>query len=287
MRVVSDKVNASVTGFPVGFFISQMQSAAAGFKCVAGTGTSISIILQPSNIAGGLTFTSQPMVQVVDKAGNVAFAARPTTLTAVLRRAAGSVWSSSNGKLLGNPQSVCSVLTGVCAFSSLGVDRTGTYLLSFTSSSASEANGLDPAGVFSDVFQVLIGAATTTIAVHMPEKSTGGILFSIQPVAAVTDAGGNWVYSATQEVQLAACCSCGTPFPRSCSLNGSLIAASTKGIVSFRGLSSLTTGNNNQLRLRLLPVTAAWSGRTSPSPACLDAARTRRSNSTCSPALLR
>lgn len=264
MRVVSDKVNASVTGFPVGFFISQMQSAAAGFKCVAGTGTSISIILQPSNIAGGLTFTSQPMVQVVDKAGNVAFAARPTTLTAVLRRAAGSGWSSSNGKLLGNPQSVCSVLTGVCAFSSLGVDRTGTYLLSFTSSSASEANGLNPAGVFSDVFQVLIGAATTAIAVQMPEKSTGGILFSIQPVAAVTDAGGNWVYSATQEVQLAACCSCDTSFPRSCSLNGSLIAASTKGIVSFRGLSSLTTGNNIQLRLRLVPVTAACVGQNFP-----------------------
>jgi hypothetical protein len=198
-----ETIDAVVTGFPVGYFLPQLQSAAASFTSTVGKGTFISIVQQPGDTTGGIAFTSQPTLQVVDKAGNTAIPFISTTISAVLQRASGSVLSSSNGKLLGSLTVQCNALTGVCAYSNLKIDKTGRYFLTFTSSTASQVDGLQTNGVFSDVFEVGIGAIATVISVQTPKLSTGGIQFSIQPVSAVTDAGGNWVYSTTQQVSVA------------------------------------------------------------------------------------
>jgi hypothetical protein len=193
---------ASVTGFPIGYFLSQRQSPPAQFKSIKGSGTAIAIVQQPRGSSGGKTFVSQPIIQIVDGSGNPAIPRMTTSLTAQLQRAPGSAISSSNGNLLGTVTVQCNAVTGQCAFANLAVDKTGRYLLAFTSSSSSLENGVQTSGVLSEIFDIQIGTIATVISVQTPEKSTGGIQFSVQPVAAVTDAGGNWVYSTSQQVSL-------------------------------------------------------------------------------------
>jgi hypothetical protein len=193
---------AAIIGFPVGYFVPRLQSAAAQFKSINGSGTTIAIVQQPGGASGGAIFASQPILQVVDQSGNPTVPLTTTSLTAQLQRAPGSAMGSSNGNLLGTVTVQCRDDTGLCTFANLHVDKTGRYLLAFSSSSSSLSNGVRTEGVHSAIFEIQIGAIATVISVQTPELSTGGIQFSVQPVAAVTDAGGNWVYDTSQQVRL-------------------------------------------------------------------------------------
>lgn len=296
MRQVG-QYEAVAQGFPVGFFVPQLESAFAKFRSEGGLGTAISLVRQPGGATGGDKLTPQPEVQIVDKAGNAALPAQRTILTAVLHSAPDSLPGMPAGKLVGTKTGLeCHPITGICSFLNLKIDKAGRYVVSFTSSTSSSADGVQTEGVISEVFEVRTGPVATVIAVQTPELSTGGIQFGIQPVSAVTDAGGNWVYSTSQQVsqppcdlssflvplhallgwfsqqrlrvpdlgkylsrivlqvEIAACCNCGTPEAENCPLNGSLTIASTQGIAAFSRLSSIATGSNIQLRFRLLPV---------------------------------
>jgi hypothetical protein len=280
--------DALVHAFPVGFFVPQLESASTKLRSVAGIGKTILVVRQPGGAMGGIKFTSQPEVQIVDKAGNNALPAQTTVITAVLQLASDSVAGLAAGRLLGTTTASCHQTTSLCSFLNLKVDKAGRYVLAFTSSTSSAADGVQTDGVLSDEFEVQTGPIATVIAVQTPELSTGGIQFAIQPVAAVTDAGGNWVYSASDQVccfrcslphdlrkqrrqpfrlltfsswldqvQIAACCDCGTQSASNCPLNGSLTMAATQGIAAFNRLSSIAKGNSIQLRFRLLPVPGA------------------------------
>jgi len=220
MRQVRTFESTLVIGYPLGYFVSELHSGTSKFISIVGAPSSVSIVQQPSSATGGLALVLQPVLQVVDKAGNAAIPIAGATLTAVLHRASGSVLGSSNGKLLGTVTVQCSTTTGRCAFINIAIDKTGRYFLSFSSSSTASADGINADGVFSHIFEVLIGSIATVSSIQTPAQSTGGIQFAIQPVSAVTDAGGNWVYQTSKRIQLAACCNCGTPSATACSLNG-------------------------------------------------------------------
>ena len=242
--------DAELTGFPIGYFTPELQSSQAVFDVVVGTGSRLRVVQQPRGSTGGSPFASQPIVQVVDKAGNYVKSTPGTiSVTAVLHRAPGSAPASSNGKLLGVNPVNCNANAATCYFLDLAVDKTGRYYLSFAGSPSIVSDG-----VFTHEFEVQTGAVATVNAVQSPALSTGGIQFPIQPVVAVTDEGGNWIYSSTQQVEVAACCNCETVSAYACPLNGSTTTAAEQGVAAFRGLTSLTTSNNILLRFRLLPV---------------------------------
>ena len=199
MRQVG-QYDAVAQGFPVGFFVPQLSSVFAKFRSEVGLGTAISIVRQPGGATGGDKLTPQPEVQIVDKAGNAALPAKFVILTAVIHSAPDSLPVLPAGELVGTNTGSCHDITGVCSFLNLKINKAGRYVLSFTSSTSSSADGVQTEGVISEVFEVRTGPVATVIAVQTPKLSTGGIQFGIQPVSAVTDAGGNWVYSTSQQV---------------------------------------------------------------------------------------
>jgi hypothetical protein len=196
-----------VAGFPVGYFVPQFRSASLRVSSLIGPGKRVSVVNEPNASTGGQAFASQPILQVVDRAGNPATPNMATTITAMLQPAPGSSSGSSRGTLLGTTSVPCDVNTGRCTFNDLAVDKTGRYVLAFTSSSASSSDGVQTTGVLSAEFAVHVGAIATVMSVQVPELSTGGLHFAIQPVAAVTDSGGNWIYSTSDKV--GACLSSG------------------------------------------------------------------------------
>ena len=88
----------------------------------------------------------------------------------------------------------------------------------------------------SDIIAVQIGAPTQLLFTSQPSDSTGGIVFGIQPVVVVLDAGGNSVSAFEGSVTLSKQSGPGT-------LSGSTTVSAVNGVASFSGLSFDTAGS--------------------------------------------
>jgi hypothetical protein len=163
----------------------QLRAAAPGltpatssaFGIVAGAPAHLAFSASPAGGAGGTAFPVQPTVRVEDAFGNLATASSITvTLTIGV--------NPSSGSLACNGGTALATSGGIAAFNGCRIDLVGTaYQLTAT------APGVAPAG--SSPFDIVAGTPSRLVFSLQPSGGPGGSAWSVQPVVAVRDAGGN------------------------------------------------------------------------------------------------
>jgi len=206
-------------------------AASTSFTITPGTATKLAFTTSPSNSTSGTAFTTQPVVAVLDAAGNTTTGTNPVTLT--ITTAAGATLTCSADPV--------NAVSGMATFAGCRINKTGTYTLT------AAASGLTNS--VSTSFTITPGAATQLAFTTNPSVSAAGAVFGTQPVVTVRDGSGNTVTSSTASVTLTITTPAGATL--SCSANPKTAVA---GVVTFAGCSINTAGTYT--------LTAAASGLT-------------------------
>ncbi|MCU1393079.1 MAG: sle [Ilumatobacteraceae bacterium] len=150
----------------------------AAFDITTGAAAALAFTTQPIGGAGGSTLAGQPVVAVVDAAGNpVPGNATPVTLkvTAATGTAGAALTCTTDPLAASN---------GLASFAGCAVDKAGTgYTLTAT------ASGLTSA--VSTSFDVAAGGVAGASFSTNPGGGSSNVAFGVQPVVKLVDAGGN------------------------------------------------------------------------------------------------
>jgi hypothetical protein len=179
---------------------------------------------QPVGSEAGSDFTTQPVVAAVDINGNVVTGDRELVVL--------TITSSPGAKpptLYGGTK--VTLENGVVNFTSLSIDKVGSYTLTATSS------GLDPA--VSDPFEITPSAGAKIFFSNRTVGGPAGAAFATQPVVTVVDLYGNVATGSTAEVSLSLIPSdsMAASFGPQAVLSGATKAKAVNGLVNFKGLS--------------------------------------------------
>lgn len=180
----------------------------------AGAPTKLGFTTQPSGSTAGTAFTVQPVVAIQDAGGNTTANTAPVTL---------SITSSPSGAALSCTTNPVTAIAGAAAFSGCNVNKAGTYTLTATGAGFTTA---------SLNYTITLGPAAKLGFTTNPTSSTGGILFSSQPVVAIQDAGGNTITTSTAAVTLTLTTPAGAAL--ACATNP---VTATSGVAAFSGCS--------------------------------------------------
>ncbi len=153
-------------------------ATSVSFTISAGSAARLSFTSSPSNSTSSSTFTTQPVVAILDTFGNTTTST--TAITLAITTPAGATLTCTS-----NPKTAAS---GVVTFSGCRIDRVGSYTLTAT------ASGLTSAA--SAGFTISPGAAAKVVFTTSPGTSVHGVAFPTQPVVAIEDAAGNLVSAA-------------------------------------------------------------------------------------------
>lgn len=213
----------------------------ASFDIVAGPPAHLVFALQPSGGPGGGEWSVQPVVAARDAGGNPTVATVPVTLALGANPGSGSL-ACTTGLVL-------TTVVGTAAFGGCSVDRAATgYTLLAT------APGLTTAA--SAAFSVTVGPAARLGFAVQPSGGAAGSAWSVQPVVAVEDAGGNLVPGATDTVSLAPSSSAAGAL----ACTGGTAVQAQNGAAAFRGCSWTMIGSGNVVQAvapGLAPATSA------------------------------
>ena len=163
----------------------------AAFNVKSGTPTKLAFKVQPAGGTGGLVWVPQPVVQVLDVLGNVAAQDSSTVVTLAITT------SPVTGATLTCTGGLSKVVTnGQATFADCKIDKAAVgYRITATDTTGS--GGAHPyTSVQSDLFTVAVGPAAQLGFTAEPGASAAGAPFTIQPVVAIQDAGGNTVTTA-------------------------------------------------------------------------------------------
>ena len=172
--------------------------------------------MQPTNTVAGVTITPSVTVRIEDTFGNL------TTSTATV---AVALTTPGSATLSGTASTTAS--GGVATFSTLSVNKTGTYTLTATSS------GL--AGDTSNLFDIMVGAASKLTFSQHPTNAVAGVTITPSVTVRVEDAVGNLITTSSATVAVA------LTTPNGATLTGTSATASG-GIATFSNLSVNKTG---------------------------------------------
>ena len=190
---------------------------------------SVCSTMVPTTSTGGTAFPVQPVI-VLQDSGNRTVTADSSTLVYLSISAAGTgATLACNGATAPSLR----VTAGVAAFSGCSIDKVGTYQLTATSSPY-----YTPAT--SGSFVVSAGPPTKLTFTAQPTSGAAGQAFPIQPVVAITDAGGNPATSSSATVTL----SLNNPYGSSGALTctGGLSKATYLGVATFSGCAISAAG---------------------------------------------
>ncbi len=204
-------------------------ATSAEFVVSAGAPAELEFTTQPGNAPGGEPLSAQPVVRVVDAAGNAVAATvslaldgdTDATLTCAVNPVAAPV--------------------GVATFTGCTVDRAGDYTLVAT------AVGTD-VEVESAPFIIAAGAVDRAVFSVSPSDAIANAPFGTQPVVRFLDAGGNVVEDSAGDVRLALAGD-STGGALSCDANP---VEAESGVATFEGCQISAPGS-----YRLTAVTAA------------------------------
>ncbi|HJR36595.1 MAG TPA: Ig-like domain-containing protein, partial [Gemmatimonadales bacterium] len=216
-------ISGVVGGRTLGFSAPGLAGATSGtITLSAGAASQLSITTQPSNLAqSGVPFTTQPVIQLRDAAGNAVSQAGTNVTVAI----------ASGGGALGGTTTVATSASGVASFAGLSITGTaGDRTLGFT------APGLT--GATSAVVSITAGAPSNLAITTQPSSTAqNGVAFAQQPAIALRDASNNPVSQAGVVVTAVIASGGGT-------LGGTTTATTDgSGIATFTNLSITgTTG---------------------------------------------
>jgi len=210
-------------------------SATFGVTVTPGAPARLALRTQPAGASSGLAFTTQPVVEILDAAGNVV---TTSTIGVTASLASGS------GSLGG--VSVLNATQGVVSYADLNVTGTiGARTLLFS------AAGLTP--VTSDAFTLAAGAPSRLALRVQPAGAASGAPFTTQPVVDVLDAADNLVTTATTAVTASIADGGGT-------LSGTTTVTASQGAATYSTLRLDGLVGNRTLRFSapgLSPATSA------------------------------
>lgn len=192
------------------------------FDITAGAATQLTFTVQPGSAVAGAAITPAPIVTVRDALGNVAAGFTGSVTLGIL--------TGPSGSTLGGSTSVAAV-AGVATFSSLSVNRAGSYQLTATSANVPSAA--------SSVFSATAGAASQLVLVSGGGQAAAQSTALPQPVVvSVTDAFGNPL--AGQTVSFVATPGNGTLSPASGTTNGTGQVSTTWTLGATAGAQAMT-----------------------------------------------
>jgi hypothetical protein len=192
--------------------VGGISSAPIGVTVSAGAPTQLGVRTPPGGAASGLAFTSQPVVEVRDAAGNLV----PSSTLAVT-----AALGTGGGTLTG--ATTVNATAGVAAFSGLTITGTvGSRTLTFS------ATGLSP--VTSVAFTLTPGAATQLAIGTQPVAGTAYAPFTTPATVNILDGAGNLVTASTLTVTCAIASGSGA-------LGGAVSVAAVAGIATFLTLT--------------------------------------------------
>jgi hypothetical protein len=208
---------------------------------------------QPAGATGGVAFTTQPVVAVRAGASATAIHDGATSVTLSIKSGTGAV-----GATLTCTGGLSKTVTaGVATFSGCMIDKASPtspatpYVIVATASSLTSAE--------SSTLAVTVGPATKLVFSAQPASATAAQPFAIQPIVAITDAGGNTVTtgaSATKSVALAIGVN---PGGGALTCTGGLSKAAVAGLATFAGCAISKAGNGYTLVASSSGLTSATS----------------------------
>jgi len=231
-----DKAGTGYTLVASGTSLTSATSSA--LNITVGSATKLAFTGQPSNGAGGVALTGQPVISVEDAGGNIV-----TSSSSTINLVIGT--NPSTGTLSGTAS--LAATSGVATYSGLSIDRNGTgYTLVATGSGLTNAT--------SSTFSIGGGLPVQLAFSTQPGNGTGGSALSTQPVVVVQDAGANTVTSSTASIVIAI----GTN-PGSGTLSGTATLTVSSGVATFSGLSIDKIGTGYTFTVSSSGLTSATS----------------------------
>jgi hypothetical protein len=213
-------------------FSDGTRSVQANVTLVPGRAAALAFTTSPSATASsGAALAAQPVVKVVDGAGN--------TLTGL---STGSITATVTGPTVAN--GTAAITAGVATFAGLQfTGSTGSYTVTYSDGTRSTTAALTLGA----------GAATQLAILTQPAGANSGAAFTTQPVVRILDASGNLVTSATTAVTASIASGGGT-------LGGTATVNAVAGVATFTNLSITGTVGVRTLGFAASGLTGATSG---------------------------
>jgi hypothetical protein len=211
----------------------------------------------PTNATGGIAFSTQPVVRIVDSLGNTV----PTdsSSTVAISIASGTPTSGGPGRLTCPGGTQVTVINGVGAFDGCRIDVAGNaYKLTAVSNPVLTA-------ATSNAFNVAVGPPVRLAFVAEPASAPAGGTMAPPPAVAIEDAGGNVVtsgYVATIALSIGA-----NPVSGSLSCPNNNVATTVNGLATFNGCGIDKQGFGYTLiatATSITPMVALSTAQTSP-----------------------
>jgi len=202
----------------------------------------------PTTITGGTVFSTQPVIRVVDTAGNTVVTDSTTVVS--LGILAGTPSSGGPGTLSCTSLSG-TVTNGVLALASCSIDKAGTgYRLNATSTGLTSGQ--------TTTFNVAVGAPIKlAFLVQPPTSATAQAQFPSNTQVAIVDAGGNTVTAGiTATISLAIT---SNPAAGTLTCTGGTTATTASGVATYTGCSINNQGSPYVLTasaISVAPVTS-------------------------------
>ncbi len=206
-------IDKAASGYTLTATSDTLSNPSAAFDVTVGPPARASFIQQPTSIVAGAPFAMAPTVAVTDAGANVVTTSADAIGLSVVSGVGTGPLACTGGETAAPPTAPPGyklvATTGIAAFAGCTIDvaSSATYQL------VSEATDGTSAGTFvttSAPFAVTGGAAARLGFVTNPTGAQAGAPFSTQPVAALKDAVGNVVATATDTLRLSITAATGT-----------------------------------------------------------------------------
>ena len=186
----------------------------------------------PTGSTGGTPFPVQPTIVVRDANGNTVTSDNATIVTLAIATAGTGATLTCTGTTSGVTS--LRVTSGVASFTGCSIDKVGTYQLTATSYPYyAPATG--------NAFTVSPGPPARLAFTAQPAVGYAGQPFAIQPVVAITDAGGNVATTSSATITLTLS---GGTSGAVLSCTGGVSRTTVAGVATFTGCSINAQGSN-------------------------------------------
>lgn len=206
----------------------------------------------PTGFTGGVAWpsASQPQIRIQDANGNTVTSDNTTSVALSIST------NPSSGTLTCTGGLTRTVVAGVAQYADCRIDKAGTgYKLQAISSPALTAATANP----TNAFNVVVGPAAKLGFTAQPGASSTGTPFTIQPVVAVQDAGGNTVTTGTGSTATVTLSIGTNPSGGTLTCTNGLTKAAVAGVATFSGCKIDKAGTGYTLVAAATGLTSATS----------------------------